>query len=150
MNRNIFDAARLQKVAMSLFPFIIVLVAALNVVGTQAVVVHERARDIAILRAMGARRRSVAIVFLVQGLVVGVLGTLVGLAVGGLCCWLLDPVGYPLDPQVYLIDRLPVRAEAGAFWLAGSAAIALAFGAAWLAAQRAASRPPVEALRRLD
>lgn len=150
MNRNIFDAARMQKVAMSLFPFIIVLVAALNVVGTQAVVVHERARDIAILRAMGSTRRSVATVFLVQGLVVGILGTLLGLLVGALCCWLLAVVGYPLDPQVYLISELPVRAEAQTFVLAGGSAIALAFGAAWLAAQRAAARSPVEALRRLD
>ncbi|MBM4344237.1 MAG: ABC transporter permease [Deltaproteobacteria bacterium] len=150
MNRNIFDAARMQKVAMSLFPFIIVLVAALNVVGTQAVVVHERAREIAILRAMGAARRSVAAMFLLQGLVVGILGTAIGLALGGLTCWLLDTVGYPLDPQVYLISRLPVHAEPATFGLAAAAAVALAFVAAWLAAQRAAGRPPVDALRRLD
>ncbi len=150
MNRNIFDAARMQKVAMSLFPFIIVLVAALNVVGTQAVIVHERARDIAILRAMGSTRRSVASVFFVQGLVVGLAGTLIGLAVGGLACWLLDVVGYPLDPSVYLISRLPVQAEPQAFALAGGAAVVLALAAAWLAAQRASARSPVEALRRLD
>ena len=150
MNKNIFDAARMQKVAMSLFPFIIVLVAALNVVGTQAVVVHERARDIAILRAMGATRRSVALIFLLQGLAVGVFGTLLGLLAGGIACVLLDLVGYPLDPQVYLISRLPVLIEPATFWLAGSAAIVLSFGAAWLAAQRAASRAPVDALRRLD
>ncbi len=150
MNRNIFDAARMQKVAMSLFPFIIVLVAALNVVGTQAVIVHERARDIAILRAMGSTRRSVASVFFVQGLVVGLAGTLIGLAVGGLCCWLLDVVGYPLDPSVYLISRLPVQAEAQAFALAGGAAVVLTLAAAWLAASRASVRSPVEALRRLD
>lgn len=150
MNRNIFDAARMQKVAMSLFPFIIVLVAALNVVGTQAVVVHERAREIAIIRAMGGSRRSVAAIFLVQGLVVGLLGTTAGLLVGGLACLLLDAVGYPLDPQVYLISRLPVLIEASTFVVAGLAATVLAFAAAWWSAQRAASRAPVEALRRLD
>jgi lipoprotein-releasing system permease protein len=150
MNRNIFDAARMQKIAMSLFPFIIVLVAALNVVGTQAVVVHERAREIAILRAMGATRRSVASIFLAQGLAVGLLGTFLGLATGGLACLLLDAVGYPLDPQVYLISRLPVLVEPASFFLAGGAATLLAFAAAWYSAQRAATRPPVEALRRLD
>ncbi len=150
MNRNIFDAARMQKVAMSLFPFIIVLVAALNVVGTQAVIVHERARDIAILRAMGARRRSIGAIFLVQGLAVGVVGTLLGLLVGGLCCVLLDVVGYPLDPHVYLISRLPVLIEVQPFLLAGGSAIALCFGAAWAAARRAADRAPVDGLRRLD
>ena len=139
MNRNIFDAARLQKIAMSLFPFIIVLVAALNVVGTQAVVVHERAREIAILRAMGASRRSVAAIFLLQGLAVGLVGTLLGLLVGGVACVLLDAVGYPLDPQVYLISRLPVQIEASAFVLAGGAAVVLAFAASWTSAQRAAS-----------
>lgn len=150
MNRNIFDAARMQKIAMSLFPFIIVLVAALNVVGTQAVVVHERARDIAILRAMGATRRSVAAIFLCQGLAVGLAGTAIGLAVGGLACLALDAIGYPLDPQVYLISRLPVLVQPASFLLAGGAATLLAFAAAWFAAQRAAARPPVEALRRLD
>jgi len=150
MNRNIFDAARMQKIAMSLFPFIIVLVAALNVVGTQAVVVHERARDIAILRAMGATRRSVAAIFLVQGLAVGLAGTLIGLSVGGLACLALDAIGYPLDPQVYLISRLPVLVQPASFLLAGGAATLLAFAAAWFAAQRAAGKPPVEALRRLD
>ncbi len=150
MNRNIFDAARMQKIAMSLFPFIIVLVAALNVVGTQAVVVHERAREIAILRAMGATRRSVAAIFLVQGLAVGLFGTFIGLLIGGLSCLLLDAVGYPLDPQVYLISRLPVLVEPASFFLAGGAATLLAFAAAWFSAQRAASRAPVDALRRLD
>ncbi|MEY3012491.1 MAG: hypothetical protein RIT45_1226, partial [Pseudomonadota bacterium] len=150
MNRNVFDAARMQKVAMSLFPFIIVLIAALNVIGTQAVVVHERARDIAILRAMGARRGGVGAIFLVQGLAVGVVGTVLGLAVGGLCCLLLDAVGYPLDPHVYLISRLPVQIEAFPFVLAGGSAVLLCFAAAWFAARRAAERPPVDGLRRLD
>ncbi len=150
MNRNVFDAARMQKVAMSLFPFIIVLVAALNVIGTQAVVVHERARDIAILRAMGARRSSVGAIFLVQGLAVGVVGTTIGLVVGGLACLLLDWIGYPLDPHVYLISRLPVQIEAFPFVLAGTAAIVLCFAAAWLAARRASERSPVDGLRRLD
>ncbi len=67
-----------------------------------------------------------------------------------MACFLLDAVGYPLDPQVYLISRLPVLVEASSFFLAGGAAIVLAFAAAWFAAQRAASRAPVEALRRLD
>ncbi|MCO4760406.1 MAG: ABC transporter permease [Myxococcales bacterium] len=150
MNRNIFDAARLQKVAMSLFPFIIVLVAALNVIGTQAVVVHERARDIAILRAMGATGRSVGAVFLTQGLAVGLLGTAIGLILGGLCCLALAKIGYPLDPNVYLIDELPVQIEATTFAMAGGAATALSFGAAWVSARRAATRSPVDGLRRLD
>ena len=150
MNRNIFDAARMQKIAMSLFPFIIVLVAALNVIGTQAVVVHERARDIAIMRAMGATPRSVGAIFLTQGLAVGLLGTAVGLGLGGLCCLLLSAVGYPLDPHVYLISELPVQVEASTFILAGGAATALSFAAAWASARRAAERSPVEGLRRLD
>ena len=150
MNRNIFDAARMQKIAMSLFPFIIVLVAALNVIGTQAVVVHERARDIAILRAMGATPRSVGAIFLTQGLAVGLLGTVLGLAMGGLCCLLLSAVGYPLDPHVYLISELPVQIEASTFLLAGGAATGLSFAAAWASARRAADRSPVEGLRRLD
>jgi len=150
MNKNIFNVARMQKVAMSLFPFIIVLVAALNVVGTQAVVVHERAREIAILRAMGATRRSTGLVFLWQGAAVGLAGTLLGLVVGWLGCLALDRVDYPLDPKVYLISRLPVQLDWAPFAVAGVAAVLLSFGAAWIAAERAAARSPVDGLRRLD
>ena len=78
------------------------------------------------------------------------LGTAIGLGVGGVACLLLDAVGYPLDPQVYLISRLPVLIEGSTFVIAGIAATVLAFAAAWWSAQRAASRAPVEALRRLD
>ena len=124
---------------MSLFPFIIVLVAALNVVGTQAVVVREREREIAILRAMGATRTSVGTVFLTQGFAVGAVGTLCGLLVGGAGCLLLSTVGYPLDPNVYLISELPVVIEPGTFLLAGGSATLLTFGASWWAARRAAS-----------
>ena len=99
---------------------------------------------------MGARRRSIGAIFLVQGLAVGVVGTLLGLLVGGLCCVLLDVIGYPLDPNVYLISRLPVLIEVQPFLLAGGSAIALCFGAAWAAARSAADRAPVDGLRRLD
>ncbi|MBP48253.1 MAG: hypothetical protein CMH53_09985 [Myxococcales bacterium] len=150
MNRNIFDAARLQKVAMSLFPFIIVLVAALNVIGTQAVVVHERSRDISILRAMGATGRSVGAVFLTQGLAVGLWGTLIGLFLGGLFAGALAWIGFPLDPHVYLIDRLPVQLSPATFLVSGGASVFLTLFAAWFSARRAALRPPVEGLRRLD
>ena len=72
------------------------------------------------------------------------------LAASSIACLLLDAVGYPLDPQVYLISQLPVLIEASTFVIAGIAATVLAFAAAWWSAQRAASRAPVDALRRLD
>ena len=99
---------------------------------------------------MGATGRSVGAVFLSQGLAVGLLGTLIGLGLGGLCCLALAQIGYPLDPNVYLIDELPVQIEASTFVLAGGAATALSFGAAWISARRAATRAPVDGLRRLD
>jgi len=75
---------------------------------------------------------------------------LIGLGVGGLSCALLQAIGYPLDPQLYLISALALQIEAVSFALAGGSATVLGFASAWFAAQRAAARAPVDALRRLD
>ena len=108
LNRNLFTALEVQKIALTLVIATIIFVAAFNVIATLIMIVLEKKREIAILKAMGATDATVLGVFMVQGVVVGVIGTLAGVLVGGGIVTYLDKVHFPLDPKVYLIDHLPV------------------------------------------
>lgn len=111
LNRNLFTALEIQKFMLSLVIGAIILVAAFNVIATLIMVVLEKKREIAILKAMGARSFGVLLIFMVQGLLIGVVGTLIGVVLGGGAVWYLERFEFPLDPQVYLIDHLPVRSS---------------------------------------
>lgn len=115
LNHNLFEALAIQKIMLSLVIASIVVVAAFNVIATLIMIVLERKREIAILKAMGARDWEVLCVFVVQGLAIGVVGTLLGLVLGGGACLWLEAYRFPLDPHVYLIDHLPVRTSAVEF-----------------------------------
>lgn len=115
LNHNLFTALVIQKVALTVVTSCIIIVAALVVIATLIIAVLEKKREIAILKAMGARSFSVLLVFMVQGLVIGLIGTILGLLLGGGVCWYLQAIEYPLDPHVYLIDHVPVRISAPEF-----------------------------------
>ena len=108
LNHGLFTALQLQKVIIALVTSSIVFVAAFMVIATLIMIVIEKKREIAILKAMGAGARSILTIFIVQGTIIGVIGTLLGLLVGGGVCLYLDTFRYPLDPAVYRIDHLPV------------------------------------------
>lgn len=109
LNHNLFTALEIQKVMLSLVIASIVFVAAFVVIATLIMIVLERKREIAILKAMGAHDAHVLLVFLAQGAFIGFVGTLIGVLVGGGVCLYLEHIRFPLDPHVYLIDHLPVR-----------------------------------------
>jgi lipoprotein-releasing system permease protein len=109
LNHNLFEALEIQKIMLSLVIASIVVVAAFNVIATLIMIVLERKREIAILKAMGAHDSHVLAVFVVQGLAIGFVGTFLGLILGGGACLWLESYHFPLDPHVYLIDHLPVR-----------------------------------------
>ncbi len=109
LNHNLFTALEIQKIMLSLVIATIIFVAAFNVIATLIMIVLEKKREIAILKAMGARDSHVLSIFMVQGMVIGLLGTVIGLALGGGVCLLLESNPFPLDPHVYLIDHLPVQ-----------------------------------------
>lgn len=111
LNRNLFTALTIQKFMLSLVIGAIILVAAFNVIATLIMVVLEKKREIAILKAMGARSFGVLLIFMVQGLLIGVVGTLLGVILGGGAVWYLEAFQFPLDPEVYLIDHLPVKSS---------------------------------------
>jgi len=149
LNRNLFTWMKLEKVVMFLILALIVLVAAFNIVSTLFMVVLEKRRDIGVLKSMGATRGTILNVFLVEGLLIGGLGTGLGVALGGALIAFL--ARYPvvrLPGDVYFIERLPVRPESGDFAAVILAALVLCLAAALYPAWRAASLEPVEAIRR--
>jgi lipoprotein-releasing system permease protein len=109
LNKNLFTALAMQKLIISLLLVIIIVVAAFNILASLTLVVLSKVREIAIVAAMGARRRSLLRVFMVSGSIVGFVGTGLGIAFGLSMCGLAALYGYPLDPKVYLIASLPVR-----------------------------------------
>jgi lipoprotein-releasing system permease protein len=109
LNHNLFTALEMQKLMLSLVIATIIFVAAFNVIATLIMIVLEKKREVAILKAMGAKDSGVLAIFMVQGVVIGLVGTAIGLVLGGLVTGYLSVYSFPLDPKVYLIDHLPVR-----------------------------------------
>ncbi len=111
-NAGLFSALQLEKIAMGLVIFFIMIVAAFNIVGTLTMVVTDKTREIGILQAMGVTGRSIGKIFLLQGALIGAVGTFTGLAIGLLIAYIVDRSGWVrIDPSVYFIDRLPVHVQ---------------------------------------
>jgi lipoprotein-releasing system permease protein len=148
MNRSLFSALKLEKVTMFVILTMIVLVGALNIISTLVMVVMEKTRDIAILRAMGASAKSVMSIFMLQGLLVGMVGTIAGLISGlGICHLLARYKFISLPADVYYISTLPARVEFLDVWLVAVAAVFISFLATLYPAWYAARLKPVEAIR---
>ena len=147
-NRALFRALQLEKLVSAIFIGLIMFVAGLNILVVLAMTVTEKARDVAVLMAMGARRAQVRNIFVLQGLAVGVLGTLAGLAIGYTLAWAGDAYKLiPLDPEIYAVPYVPFIPQVrDAVWIA-AAAIGISVAATLYPARAAARIFPVEILR---
>jgi lipoprotein-releasing system permease protein len=147
-NSSLFQALKLEKLGMAVILLLIVLVAAFNIVSTLTMVVADKTREIGILRAMGMPARSIRRIFLVQGVVIGVIGTGAGLVIGLATGIAVDRFRLiPLDPQIYFIDHLPVTTHLLDVTLIVLASLAIAAVATIYPAVQAAKLYPVEAIR---
>jgi lipoprotein-releasing system permease protein len=148
MNRSLVSALKLEKITMFVILTMIVLVGALNIISTLVMVVMEKYRDMAILRAMGATARSIMSIFMFQGLLVGVIGTLAGLVSGlGICHLLAKYKFITLPSDIYYISTLPVLVELSDVVFVTLSAVVISFLATLYPSWHASRLNPVEALR---
>jgi lipoprotein-releasing system permease protein len=147
-NRSLFDALWLEKMAISLTIFLIVMVAALNIVASLILLVMEKHRDIAILKTMGASARSVTAVFMTQGLIIGIIGTIVGAGAGYAIADVLNRYRIIHIPgDVYQITYVPFKILPFDFAMVIVAAVLICFVATIYPSRQAARLDPAQALR---
>jgi lipoprotein-releasing system permease protein len=147
-NHSLFQALKLEKLGMGVILLLIVLVAAFNIVSTLTMVVADKTKEIGILKAMGMPARSIRRIFFAQGLVIGVVGTALGLVLGFGAALALDKYQFiKLDAQVYFIDHLPVSTQPmDVMWIV-IASIAIAAIATVYPSVQASRLFPIEAIR---
>lgn len=147
-NKTIFHALKLERLVMAIVVGLIVFVASLNIIATLTMMVLEKTRDIATLMAMGATISQVRRIFMLQGLMIGTIGTAIGLGLGYGISYFADRYQLiPLDPTVYSIDHLPFRADPWDSVVIAAAAILISFLATLYPSAAAGKLQPVEALR---
>jgi lipoprotein-releasing system permease protein len=146
MNRNLFSALKLEKTMMFLLLVLITIVASFNIVSTLTMIVTEKQKEIAILKAMGATRQSIRRIFMLNGLIIGLSGTAIGIPLGYAFLWLIQTF-WTFDPTVYYISRIPVHVQAMDVILVAGSAIVISFAATVYPSLQAARLEPVAALR---
>jgi len=147
LNKNLFGALALEKLAMFIALGIAILVASFCIVGTLTLMVQEKGREVAVLKAMGAGDRMIVSIFVLEGTLIGVLGSVLGLGLGYAVCFAAEHFGVRLNPEVYYIDKLPVHIDPSEFFTVGIAAILVSLLVTIYPAQLASRLRPVDALR---
>jgi lipoprotein-releasing system permease protein len=148
LNVSLFSALKLEKIAMGIILSLIILVAAFNIISTLIMVVKDKTREIGILKSMGMTSGVVLRIFMLQGLVIGLIGTVMGLGGGLTAVWLLRRYEFVTLPgEIYFIDRLPAVIDPLDLLLVIGLSIAIAFVATIYPARQASRLLPVEAIR---
>lgn len=148
INQELYSALMLEKIGMGIGIGLIVMVAALNIIASLILLVMEKTRDIAILKTMGASRRSIMLVFLLQGTIIGVIGTVVGALSGVVLATVLDRYRLITIPSdVYQVSYLPFRVLPGDVVTVIIGAVVVCFLATLYPSRQAARLDPAQALR---
>jgi lipoprotein-releasing system permease protein len=146
LNRNLFSALKLEKIMMFIILVLIILVASFNIVGTLTMIVIEKNREIAILKTMGAKNPAIMRIFMMDGLIIGTIGVLIGIPLGYSFCWGIENF-YTLPADVYYISHIPVKIRAMDIVSVSLAAIGISFLATLYPSWQAGKLRPAEALR---
>ena len=148
MNRNLFSALKLEKIAMFIILALIIFVASFNIISSLVMTVMEKKKDIAILKAMGARNRSIMKIFMAEGLTIGVFGALVGSVTGYLMCAIQNRYHIiKLSEEVYYINVLPMKISVPDVLLIATVTILLCLLSTIYPSYKASKIDPVETLR---
>jgi lipoprotein-releasing system permease protein len=148
LNQPLFSALWIEKMAISIAIGLIVTIAALNIVASLILLVMEKSQDIAILKTMGARGRSIMKIFMLQGIIIGLVGTTIGATMGYILSAILDHYQLiRLDMQIYQVAYVPFTVEPIDFILVIISALAICFVATIYPSRQASRLNPAEALR---
>ena len=147
MNKNLFSALKLERFATFIILSIAILVASFCIICTLLLMVSEKGKEIAILKALGASDRAILQTFMVEGMIIGGIGTVFGVATGLALCAGLSWFGLRLDPDVYYIDRLPISVNGWDFFTVAVSALSICTLATLDPAKAASTLRPVEGLR---
>ena len=156
MNRNLFSALKLEKVAMFIILALIIMVAALNIISTLIMVVMEKNKDIAILKSLGATSGSIMRIFMIEGIIIGLTGTLLGTLLGVVAALNLETIVQfietvfqfkVLPPSIYYIDKFPSKVEPVFVAVIALMSIGISFLATLYPSWQASRFDPVEGLR---
>jgi len=148
MNKNLFSALRLEKIAMFVILVLIILVASFNIISNLIMNVIEKSREIAILKAIGATNRGIMTIFMLQGLLIGLIGTAIGVTGGYVLGYVLNTYELiKLPADVYYLSHLPVKMKLFDFITVSLSAVVISFLATLYPAWQAAKLNPVEPLR---
>jgi lipoprotein-releasing system permease protein len=148
LHRDLYSVMKLERWMAYIILCLIIGVASFNLLGSLTMSVIEKTRDIGILKSMGATNNSIVKIFMFEGILVGILGSLIGLTLGLVLVWLQSHYHlFPLDPTVYIIPAIPVEVHILDLIIVASTALALCSLAALYPAKRASRFVPVEAIR---
>lgn len=146
LNKNLFSALKMEKFMMFVLLVLVVVVASFNIVSTLTMIVVEKHREIAILKAMGATGKAVMRIFMLNGLVIGLVGTVIGIPLGYGFCWAIQEF-YTLPGDVYYLSRIPVHIKTMDVLTVAISVILITFLATIHPCRQAARLDPAEALR---
>jgi lipoprotein-releasing system permease protein len=147
MNRNLFSALKLEKIATFIILSLAILVASFCIVCTLLLMVTEKGKEIAILKALGASDGAIMRIFMLEGVIIGAIGTVFGVGTALASCLGLSWFGIRLDPEVYYIDRLPVNVNAGDYAMVALASLIICTVSTIYPAFAASELRPVDGLR---
>jgi len=147
MNKNLFSALKLEKIATFIILSLAIMVASFCIVCTLLLMVTEKGKEIAILKALGASDGAIMRIFMLEGVIIGGIGTVFGVGTALATCTGLSVFGFRLDPEVYYIDRLPVNVDGGDYAMVALAAFVICTISTIYPAYAASELRPVDGLR---